>query len=100
MRRSARVDDAPTPHFAESYPESAELEPALRAFARGDYARVNALVATLRASPCDDAVRRAAEDLAARTRPDAGAVALVLATAAALVALAAYWLTHAPRAPH
>lgn len=92
--------DAPWPRFAADYPESAELDEAVGAFARGDYATVNELVATLRSGPYDEEVRRAAEDLAARTRPDRGAVVLMVATALALVLLAAYWLAHPAGAAH
>ena len=56
------------PPFAKDWPDDAGLTAALEAFSRGDFAAVRQQAKALEAHD-DEAVRRAARDLVARTSP-------------------------------
>lgn len=81
------------PPFAEPYPDDPELLRLVEAFEAGDYASVNDGARAL-ASSSDPALRAAARDLLARTRPDPATVPLFVFAGLLLVALTAYWITH------
>jgi hypothetical protein len=92
----ARADgkDPGRPAFARDFPRDPELDALVAAFEAGNFARVRSDAARLVASAKDDAVKRAAEALVARTKPDPVAALLVGITAVLLVALSAWWITH------
>ena len=91
---------AARPRFAEGFPEgNAELDALVAAFSDGDYARVRAEAPKLAAKTEDEAVRRAAGELAAHTRPEPAILWLVGLTAAILVFLSAWWIIHAHSPP-
>jgi len=58
------------PGFLATFPDDPELSELSRAFEAGDYAHVRAHAPQLAAKTSDDAVRRAALELAERIRPD------------------------------
>jgi hypothetical protein len=92
----ARADgkDGGRPAFAKDFPEDPELDALLLAFDAGNFARVRDDGAKLLASSKDDAVKRAAETLVARTKPDPLATLLLGLTAVLLVVLSAWWILH------
>jgi hypothetical protein len=98
---SANVkSEPPRPTFALDFPRNPELDALVAAFEAGNFAEVKAGAGRLASSSVDDVVKRAAETLVARTRPDPLAKLLLLLTAVLLVVLAAFWITHdGPRAP-
>jgi hypothetical protein len=71
-----------------------ELDALARAFEAGNFARVREGVPRLLASSADPEVKRAAQDLLARTRPDPLAGLFVALTAVLLAALSAWWIFH------
>jgi len=71
-----------------------ELDALTAAFEAGDFARVRADAPRLIASAKDDTVKRTAEILLARTRPDPLAAALLAISAVLLVVLSAWWIAH------
>jgi hypothetical protein len=71
----------------------------VRAFADGDYARVRVEAPKLAETTSDAAVRDAARILRERIEPDRLALALMGLAGAILVALSAYWITHAHTPP-
>ena len=81
------------PAFARSFPPHPALGAAVDAFARGNFAEVRRLVASL-VDAEDPALRAAARELLSRTRPDPLAAVLVALTAALLVTLSVYWVVH------
>jgi hypothetical protein len=86
--------------FAEAFPEGVpELDALVAAFAEGDYRRVREEAPKLAAKSDDEAVRRAAEVLVQRTRPEPAIVWLVGLTAALLVFLSLWWIVHAHAPP-
>lgn len=87
------------PSFARDFPASPELDALVDTFARGDYASVRANAPKLAASTQDEAVRRAAQTLVLRTRPDPGALTLVVLTAILLAAMTGYWVANAHAPP-
>ena len=80
------------PAFAVEFPEDAALDALVAAFERGDFARVREGAAALARESTDDAVRRAARELAARTEADPLARLLVALTTALLCFLTLYWV--------
>jgi hypothetical protein len=88
----------PVTPFARDFPRDPGLDALVVAFSRGDYGRVRTEAAALARETKDDAVRRAAEELVDRTRPDPLAVAL-LGLAAILLAILTAWAIAHGRAP-
>jgi hypothetical protein len=86
--------DRPSPS-----PADAELVALTAAFEAGNFNRVRVEAPRLIGATHDAGVKKAAEDLLARTRPDPLAVLLLAVTAALLVALSAWWVTHDGGAP-
>jgi hypothetical protein len=86
------------PSFARDFPPSPELDVLVEAFGRGEYASVRRRARQLVAQTNDEAVRRAAQSLIVRTRPDPLAVALLILAAAFVVTLSVWWTIHG-RAP-
>jgi hypothetical protein len=86
------------PAFARDFPHDPRLDALVGAFSRGDYRRVRADAAALAHETKDEAVRRAAEELIDRTRPDPLAVAL-LGLAAVLLAILTAWAIAHGKAP-
>ena len=80
--------------MADDFPSDPQLDPLVAAFEAGDFARVRDEAPRLIASASDEAVKRAARTILARTRPDPLAVLLVVLTAVLLVILSAWWLSH------
>lgn len=93
---SAAVRELPSgwPAFARGYPAEPALDRLVEAFERGNYAAVRAGAPRLVREAEAEEVRRAAEDLLRRTRPDPLAVTLLLAAAGLLVFLAAWYWSH------
>lgn len=92
------MKDAPdatteVPPFAKDYPDSPELRRLVDAFGRGDYKTVRDGTAAL-ANSEDEAVRRAAKDLRARTEADPFAKIALLLTLLLLGWLTFYWEQH------
>lgn len=95
------------PRFAKEFPRHPELDALVAAFANGDYRTVREGAPKLAKSTDDEAVKRAAEELAARIEPDPGAKILFGVTAALLLFLTIWWVAHdgppdgtaAPRPP-
>jgi len=79
------------PPFARGFPDDPALLALVRAFERGDYARVRRDAPALAKSAEGDDVRRAATELVTRTKADPMMIALLVITAALLAALTAYW---------
>jgi hypothetical protein len=88
------MDSASRPSFARGFPRRPELDALVEAFSRGDYARVRAEAPRLAQQSGDDDVKRAAETLVERTRPDPTAVRLLVLAAALLVLLGAWWIVN------
>ncbi|MDB4938865.1 MAG: hypothetical protein JWP87_5837 [Labilithrix sp.] len=82
------------PAFARDFPNDPELAVLVAAFAEGDYATVRAGAPELAAKTTDEHVKRAAELLRARIEPDPTARVLFALTAALLVVLMGWWVTH------
>ncbi len=61
-------------------------------FARGHYATTREGARRLATSAVDEAVRREARELAARTGASRGMIAMFVAAAAIVVAVCGYWL--------
>jgi hypothetical protein len=87
------------PSFARDFPREPGLDALVEAFARGNYARVRAEAVSLAASSGAEDVRRAAQELLARTKPDPMALGLLALTGALLVVLSTYWITYAAPPP-
>lgn len=88
------------PAFARDFPNDPELDALVTAFAAGDYATVRARAPELAKSTSDEAVKKAAEMLRTRIEPDPTARIFFLLTAALLVFLSFYWMTHDGRHRH
>jgi hypothetical protein len=84
------MQPSPRPRFASSFPRTPELDALVEAFGRGDYAAVRARGPALERSAGDPAVKQAARELVARTRPDPASAAL-LAIAAVLLIVLTTW---------
>ncbi|MEA2753127.1 MAG: hypothetical protein QOI41_7270 [Myxococcales bacterium] len=82
------------PSFARDFPNDPELASLVAAFAAGDYATVRAGAPELASKTTDEHVKRAAELLRARIEPDPTARVFFALTAALLVFLMAWWVTH------
>jgi hypothetical protein len=82
------------PRFAKDFPRDPELDALVVAFTKGDHATVRERAPTLAAKTEDDAVKRAASILRARLEPDPGARVLFGLTAALLLFLTVWWVTH------
>ncbi|MGO8999067.1 MAG: hypothetical protein ACLQVI_37545 [Polyangiaceae bacterium] len=82
------------PSFATDFPRDPELDRLVDAFVAGDFARVRTGAPELAGSAKDDAVKRAAETLLARTKADPLQTLLVAISALLLVLLTAWWITH------
>jgi hypothetical protein len=95
MSDEPRSAAASPPTFAKAFPRSAELDAAVAAFARGDYALARETAARLATSDAGDDVKRAARMLVARTRPDPLAVTLLALAALLLVVLSGWWIAYA-----
>jgi len=91
-------EQPPTPDFFADLPDAEELDAAKEAFARGDYARVRAEAARL-AGAEDEAIRKAAALLVARTKPDPLSLWFFALTAALLLVLAGWWIAHGKAPP-
>ena len=87
------------PSFAQQFPQAPELDVLVDAFARGDYRHVRSEGPRLAKSTDDPEVRKAAETLVERTKPDRLAVGLVALTGILLVAMSAYWIVHGKAPP-
>ena len=83
------------PSFAQDFPSTPELDALVDAFARGNYARVRQEGARLASRTGDDRVKRAVQTLIDRTAPDRLSLALLALAGALLLALSAWWITHA-----
>jgi hypothetical protein len=84
--------DAARPAFARAFPRDPQLDALVEAFEAGDFAQVREEVPRLLAACSDERVKRAAELLLARTKPDPVAAILVGMTAVLLVILSAWWI--------
>lgn len=82
------------PSFARDFPRDEALDALVAAFARGDYHAVREGAPKLAKETDDPAVKRAAEVLRARIEPDPTARLLFGLTAALLVFLTIWWVTH------
>ncbi len=82
------------PAFTREFPRDPELDALVATFTAGDFGRLRSEAARVIASSQDDAVKRAAESLVTRTKPDPMAALLVGVTAVLLLALSAWWMTH------
>ena len=82
------------PRFARSFPKNDELDALVAAFAAGDYATVRARAPKLAEETDDEEVRRAARVLRDRIEPDPASKTLFIVTAALLLFLTAWWVTH------
>ena len=67
--------------MASDFPHNPELDALVQAFEAGDFARVREGVPRILSSTSDEAVKRAASELLARTRPDPLATLLVVISA-------------------
>jgi hypothetical protein len=87
--------DGARPAFADGFPRDPELDALVDAFEAGDFGWVRREAQRIAASATKgDAVKRAAEAVLARTRPDPLQTALLAVSAALLVALSAWWIVH------
>jgi hypothetical protein len=94
---SAGASDAARPArpgLARDLPDDPELDVLVAAFEAGDFGRVRALAKQLNASSKDDAVKRAAEVVLARTKADPLQTTLLLISALLLVLLSGWWVVH------
>lgn len=82
------------PAFARSFPRDPELDALVAAFTRGDYAAVRAGAPKLASTTESEEVKRAATLLRQRIEPDRVSMLLLLVTAALLVFLTVWWITH------
>lgn len=82
------------PAFARDFPNDPELATLVAAFAAGDHAAVRAGAPALAAKTEDPEVKRAAELLRARIEPDPTARIFFALTAALLVFLLVWWVSH------
>ena len=82
------------PAFARDFPHDPDLAALVSAFAAGDYATVRTGAPALAAKTKAEDVKRAAELLRARIEPDPTSRWFFALTAALLVFLFAWWLTH------
>ncbi len=82
------------PSFAQDFPRTPELDAAVDAFARGDYAQVRAAADAIDRGDHGDAVKLAARRLVDRTRPDPLALALLALAAALLAVVGGWWIVH------
>ena len=87
------------PTFAEAFPRTPELDSLVESFARGDYAQIRRSAPGLAKSSPDDSVRRAAETLLARTRPDPLVVTLLAIAGALVLALSGWWIANGKPPP-
>jgi hypothetical protein len=86
------------PAFALEFPRTAELDAAVEAFARGDYASVWRLATRLEQASSDQAIVAAARALKRRTLPDPLSVALLAIAALLLLVLGGWWVLFRPPA--
>jgi hypothetical protein len=91
--KAAPVADT-RPAFARDFPRDPDLDALVAAFDAGDFARVREGAQKLATATTDDAVRRAAGDLGARTEADPLARWMLVVTGALLVILSAWWVAH------
>jgi hypothetical protein len=87
------------PSFARLFPDDARIDALLHAFARGDYAAVQRDGRSLAREADDEAVRKAAQVIVDRTRPDPLTRTLLVLAALLLAALSAWWIVHGKRPP-
>jgi hypothetical protein len=87
------------PAFARDFPDDPELAELVTAFSIGDYATVRAGAPALAAKTEDEAIKRAAELLRKRIEPDPTSRLFLALTAALLVFLFGWWVTHSGRVP-
>ena len=88
------TDEPRSPSFARSFPRDPALDALVAAFQAGNFAQVRRDAPALIASTADEAVKRAAETLIARTRPDPVAALLIGLAALLLFTLSAWWIAH------
>lgn len=82
------------PAFAEGFPSDPELDELVTAFTKGDYATVRERATKLAETTEDEKVKNAALLLRARIEPDPTSRIFFGLTAALLVFLSIYWMTH------
>jgi hypothetical protein len=99
MPRPEHDDARDRPAFAAGFPRVPAVEALLEAFQRGDYGYVRAEAARLANTSDDEAVRKAASELRARTGADPLAVGLLVLAAALLLAISSWWIVHGHTAP-
>ncbi|MBS2013024.1 MAG: hypothetical protein JST00_09065 [Deltaproteobacteria bacterium] len=87
-------DDWGMPAFARDFPRDPELDALVDAFSKGDYATVRERAPKLASASEDAKVKEAALLLRARIEPDPTARIFFGLTAALLVFLSIYWMTH------
>ena len=75
------------------------IDALLEAFARGNYAAVRRDGASLAREADDETVRRAAQVIVDRTKPDPLTRTLLALAAVLLVMLSAWWILHGKRRP-
>ncbi len=88
------MQDPRRPSFAEEFPQTPDLDAVVDAFARGDYASTRAWAIRLEQSSPDEPVRKAAQLLFDRTRPDPFTVGLLIIAGLLLVTMATWWVVH------
>ena len=82
------------PAFARNFPRDPELDALVDTFERGDYGHVRVEAPRLAERTKSAAVRRAALELAKRTRPDPLAVLMLVAACLLLVFFSLWYYTH------
>jgi hypothetical protein len=82
------------PTFARDFPSEARLDALVRAFAKGDYARVRREAPTLAKTADRDDVKLAARTLLDRTKADPLMIVILMLTGALLLMLSSYWWAH------
>ncbi len=90
---------ASRPAFASEFPDDPGLARLVDAFARGNYRAVKDGVPALVAQTESDAVRAAATELLARTRPDPAARVLFGLALVVVAGLSGWWIWHGKQ-PH
>ncbi len=82
------------PSFARNFPRHPDLDRMVAAFAEGDYGAVREGAAKILAGDGDDRLKRAAETLHIRMRPDPTTKILFAFAAGLLAFLTIWWVAH------